>query len=132
VPDAATYVARAASYDQLVIRASAVALTDGDAATEGLRRTLAEEHRGLAAQLSFAGRRLNLLPSPVLLANHQAWLDEFAAAPTRAAYLRLMRRVHQNSYAMHAGFAERGASPTLRPVARNAADTERRHFAALR
>ena len=63
---------------------------------------------------------------------HRQWLDEFAAAPNPAeGYRRLVRRVHQNSYAMHARFAEKGDSPTLRLVARNAAETERRHWGEL-
>lgn len=93
---------------------------------------LASDHRGLAAQLSMAGRRLNLLPRPVLLPLHRQWLDEFAAAPNPAeGYRRLVRRVHQNSYALHARFAEKGDSPTLRLVARNAAETERLHWGEL-
>ncbi len=127
------YVARAASYDQLMIRAGHfVSEASRDGPLLQLAGQLAADHRGLASQLSMAGRRLNLLPSPTLQPLHQQWLDELMAAPdVRTAYLRLARRVHQNSYAMHERFARRGASPTLKPVARNAAVAERRHWAEL-
>lgn len=129
----AAYFARAASYDQLMIRAAELA---GQRSTDPrlltLARGLGEEHRGLAAQLSLAGRRINLLPSPTLQPRHQAWLDEVAAAPDFAlAWRRVMRRVHQNSCELHDRFAKRGQSPTLKLVARNAAATERRHWAEL-
>ncbi|RST30020.1 hypothetical protein HMF7854_03635 [Sphingomonas ginkgonis] len=128
----AAYVARAASYNLLVIRASELLPAPAANLAHNLAALdLARDHRGLAAQLSFAGRRLDLLPGAGLLPNHQRWLDEFAAAPTEAAYLRLMRRVHQNSHALHAAFAARGTSPTLRAVAANAAAVERRHWGLL-
>lgn len=129
----AAYVARAASYDQLMIRAAAVlAIRSADMRLNRLAGRLRDEHSGLAAQLSMAGRRLDLLPRPGLLPLHQRWFDEFAAAPDAGlAYVRLARRVHQNSYLMHERFARVGASPTLKPIARNAAETERRHWAEM-
>lgn len=134
VASPAGYLARAASYDQLMIRAAALLPERaGSNRLERLAGHLRDEHVGLAAQLSMAGRRLNLLPRRELLPLHQAWLSEMASAPDpAAAYIRLARRVHQNSYAMHDRFARQGSSPTLRPVARNAAETERRHWAELR
>lgn len=132
-PSPANYVARAASYDQLVVRASElVAQSGGDPATLRLAVMLAEEHRGLAAQLSFAGRRLDLLPSAALVSPHDGWFSSFETAADRpAAFRQLMRRVHQNSYAMHAAMARSGSSPTLRAVAVNAASAERRHWTEL-
>ena len=132
-PSPANYVARAASYDQLVVRASElVAQSGGDPATLRLAVMLAEDHRGLAAQLSFAGRRLDLLPSAALVSPHDGWFSSFETAADRpAAFRQLMRRVHQNSYAMHAAMARSGSSPTLRAVAVNAASAERRHWTEL-
>ena len=132
-PSPANYVARAASYDQLVVRASElVAQSGGDPATLRLAAMLAEDHRGLAAQLSFAGRRLDLLPSAALVSPHDGWFSSFETAADRpAAFRQLMRRVHQNSYAMHAAMARSGSSPTLRAVAVNAASAERRHWTEL-
>ena len=132
-PSPANYVARAGSYDQLVVRASElVAQSGGDPATLRLAAMLAEDHRGLAAQLSFAGRRLDLLPSATLVSPHDGWFSSFETAADRpTAFRQLMRRVHQNSYAMHAAMARSGSSPTLRAVAVNAVSAERRHWAEL-
>jgi putative membrane protein len=133
VASPAAYLARAASYDLLMTLAGELA--EQRSSDSALRRTaaqLAAHHRGLAAQLSLAGRRLDLLPARTLLPNHQAWLEELSGAEAfDPAYKRLARRVHQNSYHMHAAFAVAGASPTLKLVARNAAATERRHWAEL-
>jgi putative membrane protein len=129
----AAYLARAASYDLLMTLAAE--LGEQRSSDLALRRTagqLAAEHRGLAAQLSLAGRRLDLLPARTLLPNHQAWLEELMSAEAfDPAWRRLARRVHQNSYHLHAAFAAGGASPTLKLVARNAAEAERRHWAEL-
>jgi putative membrane protein len=90
------------------------------------------DHEGLAAQLSMAGRRLNLLPSPNLLPRHQQLLDAFARERDGRKSLLLMRQVHQDSMGLHAVYAELGKSPTLRMVARNALRVERAHVEALR
>lgn len=129
----AAYLTRAASYDLLMMLAGELAeQRSSDPALQRTARQLAGEHRGLAAQLSLAGRRLNLLPARTLLPNHQNWLEELSGAEEfDPAYRRLARRVHQNGYHMHAAFAANGGSPTLKLVARNAAATERRHWAEL-
>jgi len=130
----ATYVAQAASIDLFVIKSSELALSrSSNAAIRDVARRLIAAHQGTASQLSFAGRRLNLLPSATLLPQHQAMLDELAASGDfDRAYVRLQRSVHGQSLALHTDYTRRGTSPTLRPVAANAAAIERADTALLR
>lgn len=132
-PSAAAYVARAASIDLVVMRASQLALArSGNPAIRAIARRMIADHQGTASQLSLAGRRLNLLPSAALPPRERQLLDQLtAAAAFDAAYLQMMRSEHAASFALHSAMAARGASPTLRPVALNARDVEWRHLAWL-
>jgi putative membrane protein len=77
-----------------------------------------DAHRGTSAQLSFAGRRLNLLPSATLQPVHQAMINELEASTDfDRLYRQDQRSVHQRALALHRAYATRGRSPTLRPVA---------------
>jgi putative membrane protein len=90
-------------------------------------------HEGLASQLSFAGRRLNLLPGATMLPQHQAMFEELAASTDfDRTYKRLQLAIHGAALSLHSNYAARGGSPTLRPVAANAAAVERSHLAMLR
>lgn len=128
-----SYVATAASIDLYEIRAGEMALQrSSNPRIRDYAARLAEDHRGTAAQLSFAGRRLNLLPSAQLAAPHQAMIDALASAGDfDTMFIRQQTDVHRDSQRMHAAFAARGDSQTLRPVAANAAAVEARHLAAL-
>ena len=130
----ATYVAQAASIDLFVIKSSELALSrSSSSAIRDAARRLIAAHQGTASQLSFAGRRLNLLPSAMLLPQHQAMLDELSASGDfDRAYVRLQRSVHGQALALHSDYARRGTSPTLRPVAANAVAVERADIALLR
>jgi putative membrane protein len=130
----ATYVAQAASIDLFVVRSSELAqLRSVDPRLRSVANELKAGHEGLAAQLSFAGRRLNLLPAASMLPQHQAMYDELVASSTfDQTYLRLQRAVHGGAFSLHSDYAQRGTSPTLRPVAANAAAVERNHLAMLR
>jgi putative membrane protein len=91
------------------------------------------DQRGIGAQLSFAGRRVNLLPGAMLLPAHQALYDELAAsADVDATYRRQQRDVLTEAYAVHRSFARRGTSATLRPVAQMAEPVLQRALEALR
>ena len=128
------YVATASSIDLLVIRASKLAEggAQGDR-VRGIASTLLADHEGVSAQLSFAGRRLNLLPSASLMPRHQAMLAELGAAlDFDAAYKRIMIAVHEQAVRVHGDFALAGTSPTLRPVAEIALPAMRRHLDQLR
>lgn len=129
----AAFVAAAASTDLFVVRACELALARSTDARIRLRAgQLREGHRGLAAQLSWAGRRLDALSAARLLpqdAEKLAWLA--AQGSFDSAFLRQMKLAHRRSLALHAAFAARGSSPTLRPVAANGAAVERAHIALL-
>lgn len=127
----ADYVATAASIDLFVVRTSElVTARSSNAGTRDLATTLAESHRGLAAQLSFAGRRLNLLPRATLLSAHQEMLAELErSSDVDDTYRRLMKQVHDSAIRLHSAYAARGDSPTLRPVAANAEQIIRAHRA---
>jgi putative membrane protein len=88
---------------------------------------------GIAAQLSFAGRRINLLPGATLSPAHQELYDELVAtADVDATYRRQQKTVLANAYAIHRSFARRGTSATLRPVAQMAEPVLQRALEALR
>jgi putative membrane protein len=131
---AATYVAQASSIDLFVIKSSQLALTrSASGAIRNVASRLIAAHEGLGSQLSFAGRRLDLLPSAALLPQHQAMLDELQSSGNfDATYLRQQRAIHGAAYSLHSNYAARGTSPTLRPVATNAAAVERSHLDMLR
>lgn len=130
----AAYVAAAASIDLFAIRSSELAMQRSIATrSRDFAAMLIAAHRGTGAQLSFAGRRLNLLPSATMLPRHQAMLAELeTSGDFAAAYKRLQVVAHQEALRLHTNFAARGSSATLRPVAAAAAQIMRRHLAALR
>jgi putative membrane protein len=130
----ADYMATASSIDLYEIRSAELALTrSANPRLRNFARTMIAAHKGTSAQLSFAGRRVNLLPSATMLPRHQAMLDDLAAAGNfDAAYRRQQLAVHQAAIKLHGDFAARGESPTLRAVARNAAPIERRHLDTIR
>jgi len=129
-----TYISQAASIDLFVIRSSELALSrSSNSAIRDVATRLIAAHRGTAAQLSFAGRRLNLLPGATLLPQHQVLLDELdASGDFDRAWVRIQRSVHGEALALHSDYARRGASPTLRPVAANAAAVEQADLGLLR
>ena len=130
---AATYIAQAASIDLFVVRASELAQRSANPRLQSIANTLLAEHKGLASQLSFAGRRLNLLPGAAMLPQHEAMYDELAASGAfDQTYIRQQRAIHGAALSLHSDYARRGSSPTLRPVATNAAAVERNHLALLR
>ncbi len=129
--DAADYVALAASIDLFEVQSAELALAR--TATPRLREyatMTAAAHNGTAAQLSFAGRRLNLLPSAKPMRAHRALLDSLEASKDfDATYRRQQIEIHRTAARLHADFAAGGASATLRPVAASAARIERDHLA---
>ena len=130
----ADYVATAGSIDLFEIRSGEVALQrSGQARHRDFAEMMIAAHRGTSAQLSFSGRRLNLLPSASLLPQHQAMLDELqASADFDRTYRRQQIAVHDAALKLHSDFAARGESNTLRAVARNAVPIVRRHLDMLR
>lgn len=131
---AARYVEQASSSALLSLRSSELALTRA----RGTRlRAFAEasvrDQRGISAQLSFAGRRLNLLPTATLSPRHQSLVDALAASGDfDATYRRQQAIVLGEAHELHDDYARAGTSPTLRPVAAMAAPILRRHLGQLR
>ena len=128
------FVALAGSQSLFSVRASEMAVSRvSDYRLRGIADDIAHEHLGIGAQLSFAGRRLDLLPSAELSAHHQAMLDELrGAANFDATYKRQQSAVLNEAWALHRAYAVRGSSPTLRPVSVMAAPILGREVNALR
>ncbi len=122
---AADYVKRESSRALLVVRASELAKRrSANGRIHGIADRLMRDHNGIAAQLSMAGRRLNLLPSATLLPADQVQLDGLSrSSDFEDAYLRTMTNAVEDCRNGHASYADKGDSPTLRPVARFAAST---------
>ena len=117
------YMASAASSSLFIIRASElVAAREGNSRLGLLARQFISEQEGVGSQLSFAGRRLNQLPSAALLPAHQAMLDAMtSSSDPSATYVRTMKRVVAQGLALHRAYDAHGSSATLRPVAAMAA-----------
>ena len=131
---AADYMAAASSIDLFELRSAELALTRAqNARHRDFARMMISAHTGTSAQLSFAGRRLNLLPSAALLPAHQAMLDELiASSDFDGTYHRQQIAVHEAAVKLHGNFAARGESATLRPVAANATRIVRQHLDTMR
>jgi putative membrane protein len=132
-PSDASFVAANASIDLFVIRSSELALQRSSSPrVRDFASTLIAAHKGTSAQLSLAGRRLNLLPSATLRPGEQAMLDALQASSRfDAEFVRDQRLVHQQAVALDSAYAARGRSPTLRPVAAAALPIEQRHLRLL-
>ena len=79
------------------------------------------EHTGLSKQLSYAGRRLNMLPSAALLPEHEQMLLQLInSSDVMGTYIRQQRAVSASAYRLHRDYLRTGTSPTLRPVAQRA------------
>lgn len=127
-------MAVASSIDVLMIRAAELAQSRArNQALRAFASRLSRDHFSISAQLSFAGRRLNQLPSGSLLDNHAQRLAALnASGDFDGAYRREMTRTLTAAYEYHNRYATKGDSPTLRPVARYAANVIARNLAALR
>ena len=131
---AAAYLSNASSIDLFEIRSANVALQRStNPRTREFASMMIAAHRGTASQLSMAGRRLNLLPGAHLNPKHEAMMTQLVGAGDfEAAYRRLQMQVHEEALSLHRSFAQRGASPTLRPVAAAAVPIIERHIRMLR
>ena len=131
---AAAYVATAASIDLFEIQSAQLAMERSqDPANRAFAQRTLQAHEGTSAQLSMAGRRLNLLPTPTLIPEHQAMLNALQTAPDfDRTYRQQQAALHREGVALHGAYARAGTSPTLRPVAKNAEQVMRRNQEALR
>lgn len=131
---AASYVAAASSIDLYEMKSAQLALERAqDPANRAFAERALSAHQGTSAQLSYAGRRLNLLPSASLNPEHQALLDALeSAGDFDRVYRDQQQRVVEQGVKLHAGFARTTDSPTLRPIAENAENVMRANLQALR
>jgi putative membrane protein len=130
----ANYVATSSSIDLFVIQASQMATSRARSPrVRDIAAMLVRDHQGVSAQMSFAGRRVNLLPPASMMPRHRAMLDQIHnASDFDASYKGLMIAVHEEGFRVHNAYAARGDSPTLRPVAEMAAPAMRRHLEELK
>lgn len=128
------FVTLVAADTMFAIQASEIAVSRAsDSRLRSVADGIARDQLGISAQLSFAGRRLNLLPSATVLPRHRAMLDELrTAANLDATYKRQIGAVLGEALALHRAYAVRGSSPTLRPVSAMAAPIIGREVAAMR
>ena len=126
----ADFVFENGSIDLFVIRSSELALQQSSSARlHDFAQTMIQDHKGLGAQLSLEGRRLNLLPSAILRPSEQSMFDSLASSSRfDAEYVRDQRIVHQRIIALDSAYASNGRSPTLKPVAAAALPIEQRHL----
>ena len=127
---AAAYFALASSIDLFEIRSAQMALErSADQRNRTIAQSAIESANGTSAQLSMAGRRLDMLPSATLLPEQQLLLDQLAASNNfDETYRTQQLRVNREAVKLHGDFAKGGQSPTLRPVARNAEEVYRRNL----
>lgn len=130
---ASAYVAMASSIDLFQVKSAELALERAqDPANRAFAERALSAHQGTSAQLSMAGRRLNLLPGATLDPQHQAMLDALQATGDFDNIYRAQQKiVLQEGVRLHSNYAKSGSSPTLRPVAANAESVMKANLQAL-
>lgn len=132
--DPESYMAFTASSALFGVQASRMA--EGRGSTNKIKKFATKvviDQTGIGAQLSFAGRYIDLLPSSRLLPEHQAMLERLATASDfDGTYKAQLAKVLREAAYAHRTFEASGDSPTLRPVARFAAPVCEKNLEALR
>ena len=130
----ALYMQLASNTALFAVRASELALAR--ASDGGLRadaRAIAQDQGGVGAQLSYAGRRIDLLPRADLPEPMEADLARLAqSSDFDRDYRQLVGQTLARALEAHETFARGGSSATLRPVAQMAAPVTRRNLASVR
>lgn len=104
------------------LRAADVALKRGTGQARSFALESKQQHQAISAQMSFAGRYLNMLPSRVLPAEYEQMLTTLLSTDDfNSVYLSQQRIVNERALKLHTDYARAGQSPTLRPVAKFAA-----------
>ena len=130
----AIYMQLVSTASLFAVRASQLAAERSqDSRTRSAAEAIVRDQGGVAAQLSFAGRRLELLPSAALTAEQAAELERMRmSSDFDSDYRRSVAAELARALDAHQAFARSGSSPTLRPVAEMAAPATRRNLDALR
>lgn len=112
------YFSEATALFLFQIQAAKIALKRGGPEGRAFATCSKQHHEALAVQLSFAGRRLNLLPSRSLPSDYQQLLHELISARNfDQVYFSQQKVVCSRGFELHNNYNREGASPTLRPVA---------------
>ena len=129
----AAYFAAASSSALFAVKSAELAMErSSDPEVLALARMRKQNGEGIAGQLSFAGRRLDMLPSAQLAPGDQARLDALAASTNfDADFMATQDVAVDETLRLHRSFATSGGSATLRPVAELGADLTAREDAAL-
>ena len=129
----AIYMQLASNVSLFAIRASELAQERGSGRTRDVARQVIANQGGVAAQLSYAGRRVDLLPDATL---PQPMADDLERLRSSGDFDRDYRRLVGDALSKglqaHEAFARGGASPTLKPVAQMAAPQTRKDLDAVR
>ncbi len=116
------YFREATAIDLFQLRAADIALRRGSGQARSFALESKRQHQAISAQMSFAGRYLDLLPSRVLPTDYQQMLAALLETNDfNALYLSQQRRVAERALKLHSDYSRAGESPTLRPVAKFAA-----------
>ena len=132
--DPESYMAFTASSALFGVRASRMVEARGSTSkVKSFASRVVMDQTGIGAQLNFAGRYINLLPSSRLLSEHQAMLDRLATSSDfEGTYKAQLAKVLREAAAAHRAFEATGDSPSLRPVASFAAPVCEKNLEALR
>lgn len=112
------YFSEATAIDLFQLRAADISMQRGSGRARSFALEAKRQHQAISAQMSFAGRYLNLLPSRTLPPEYQQMLSTLlSTADFNRVYLTQQRSVCARAFKLHMNFAKSGQSPTLRPVA---------------
>jgi len=130
----AVYMALASTSSLFAIRASELALErSSNSGTRSAAQAIIADQGGVGSQLSFAGRRLDLLPSAALTDAQAAELERLRQSGNfDADYRKAVSDTLASALEAHRAFASAGSSPTLRPVAEMAAPVTKKNVDALK
>jgi putative membrane protein len=126
-------MALASTSSLFAIRASELALErSSNGGTRGAAQAIITDQGGVGSQLSYAGRRLDLLPSAALTDAQAAELERLRqSGDFDRDYRKLVGDALARAWEAHRTFAAAGSSPTLRPVAEMAAPVTKKNLDAL-
>jgi putative membrane protein len=126
------YFSEATAIDLFQLRAADIALQRGSGHARSFAVESRRQHEAIAAQMSFAGRYLNLLPSRTLPTEYQQMLSSLLSASNfDSLYLDQERAICGRALKLHRNYASNGGSPTLRPVAQFAENAVSSELKAL-
>jgi predicted outer membrane protein len=116
------YFRQATAIDLFQLRAADIALQRGSGSARSFALESRRQHQAISAQMAFAGRYLDMLPSRDLPAEYQQMLATLlSTGDFNTVYLAQQRRIGERALKLHGDYAKAGQSPTLRPVAKFAA-----------